>query len=350
MAAVITDVQPRRFREGDQITVTGSGFSPNFGDNRVNVNLGTAAFIISESDTEIVCEVPSGIPTDQQVEVIVSRIDTQQASDPFACWGLASADAIRDLDLPGQIPGPREASNLDADLPDVGQARDYERLTAHALRIANEILEQQGDIFTSDGTNPTRQEARGGDMELHARSDEPTGLHWEESRRWIPLRYGGEISGGPAQPLKANGQPFSSPATGQEHGVPFDGRLTSVAVYRHADGSAPDVLDRVRVLVNGGSVYDSGAGLALPSSSAYTDTMNVQVQFNDQVELECTAAAGGNPVNLTGSIRLEELTSVKSADRIAITDEVTAEKIGEQDRAAQDEVDVDDLVAAEVLR
>ena len=102
MASVITDVQPRTIKAGDFITVTGFGFSPAFGVNRINVNLGVAAVILSESDTVIVAVVPAGIPTNQQVEVIASRTDTQEASSWFGASRARPSSATSTAPCPAK--------------------------------------------------------------------------------------------------------------------------------------------------------------------------------------------------------------------------------------------------------
>lgn len=357
MASVITDVQPRTIKAGDFITVTGFGFSPAFGVNRINVNLGVAAVILSESDTVIVAVVPAGIPTNQQVEVIASRTDTQEASEPFVVWSLASAAELRDFDssMPGQVPGPREAAHLDVDVPDVGQARDYERVAAHALRIANEILEQAGDIFTSDGAGLARLPIGGGGMELHTRTAEALDLYWGPSSRWITLRWGAELTGDAiAQFTQPHGGAFGAAGLaggpGTEHGVPFDGgRLTRVGVQVHFSSGA--VLALVRVLVNGAQVYTSGA-IAVAAGSSHVATFSAAVSHPDLVEIECTQdGADGNPFNVTASVTLrEDHEAVRQADTIFATDEVTVDKTGNQAASADDSVEVTDLAAVELTR
>jgi len=348
MTAVVTSVVPDRFRAGDIITVTGFGFSPDFGVNRVSVELIVSVFIVSESDTVIVCEVPAGIPTNQQVSVIASRNDTQDASEPFNCWSLGTSGELGSYgdDMPGQVPGPREAAHLDVDVPDVGQAIDYERQAAHALRIADEILEQQGDIFTSDGTNPERQPIGGGGLELHSRPAEALGLRWEQATRWLALRYGAELTGDAvAQFPYPNGSAFTGGGI-TEHGAPFPGTITRVSLHVHFSSGA--AIDRVRILVGGVSVYDSGAGQNVLAGETFVGLLSADVQQGDLLEIETTQdGADGNPFNVTGSIMLKERGfDVLVGDTLAITDSVSAVKTGAQARSAADLATVTDTIEA----
>lgn len=348
MAAVITDVQPRRFRAGDTITVTGSGFSAAFGINRVNVNLGTPATILSESDTVIAVEVPAGIPTNQQVEVIASRTDTQEGSIPFAVWSLASLDEIRDLDLPGQVPGPREAAHLDIDVKDIGQARDYERAAAHVLRIANEILEQAGDIFASDGSLPVRFPIGGGEMELHARPAEALDLHWGPASRWIPFRWGLLEDGtGAAIDMVANGTPEATATTGTEHGIPFDGELKHVGVLNNTM-LVGDTLFRVRVLINAVQVHDSGVALGLTEGQSYIAALSIPVNAEDRIGILITKAGGNGDSTHSAVIRMQETLAVAVADLVQVSDAVEVVKTGSHERSAQDAITIADIVTPEL--
>ncbi|HEU03190.1 hypothetical protein LCGC14_0273500 [marine sediment metagenome] len=349
MAAVITDVQPRSFRAGDDITVTGSGFSTLFADNRVSIQFLNAP-LVSSTDTVMVCTVPAGIPTDEQVGVIASRIDTQIASEPFTAWSLASLDAIRDLDLSGQVPGPREAAHLDVDVADIAQARDYERIASHALRIANEILGSPGDIFTSDGSLPVPFPIGGGGLELHARPSEPLDLRWEAASRWLTFRYGLRfLDSQNIINMIGNGSPFSLTAfnvNGEEHGVPFEGNLTRVMVAVLEEEVPGDSLDRVRVIVNGASVHDSGAGLGLGEGDAYVATFSAPVRNPERVTIEATKLGNNAQMSIIGMVKLQETTSVFVSDTIFVDDDVQVTKTGNQAAAAAIAISVSDVATA----
>ena len=70
-----------------------------------------------------------------------------------------------------------------------------------------------------------------------------------------------------------------------------------------------DTLDRVRVLVDGAAVYDSGTGLGLPAGSGTTravfrTNLYLPVVRPNRLQIEVTKSGTGSNISLVGGLRM----------------------------------------------
>jgi len=150
MAVVITALSPGRGREGDTLTITGTGFAAS--GNAVTVD-GQAASIATEGTTEIVVTVPGSLTTDQFVYVRVTNV----VYDEVLWWSKDEQEDIGNSDIIGQRPGPEEiARGLENENPVYQEAKDYERVAtlAEYNRRINDIDSAgiiSGGEITSNG-------------------------------------------------------------------------------------------------------------------------------------------------------------------------------------------------------
>lgn len=345
MPPVIDSVSPDRVRAGDVITVNGSGFAPVFGNNRVDIG-GANATIVSESETQIICDVPGPVPSDVAVRIVVSRTDSQEFSDPPALvWSADTLANLRTVSVPGQIPGPREAVDVTASVPDVQQAQDYERVTTFVEHQRGRLT-SKGDIYTSDGSTPVRLPMpAGAGMILTQDSSAPLGSVYMNPKRQITLLWGKEINIAASNdgPMVANGDSSPTSVIDGEHGAAVSGTIVRLWVLVLTAGSG-NTLDQVRVLVNGGVAYDSGAGLGLTVDGSHLATVTIAITVGDLVILEAFKLGAGSVMNLVGGLRIEELQAV-AADSVEVSDLAVAVKTGIQNAAESDVVAVADAVA-----
>lgn len=347
MALVVDSVSPQKFREGDVVTVEGSGFSPVFGENRLLIG-GVVHPLDTESATQLVATVKPGLAQDDWVELSVQRTDTLEFSETEMLWSMANLADLRTLSVPGQIPGPRECYDLTASVADTPEAKDYEKLATHAEYQRDEVLQTKGDLMTSSGSALARLPAGGGGSVLHADSGETLGLRWQHPARSLTLSWGKQIDAGATNDpeMVAGGDSSQATQLASEHGVPFDGQIVLAWVLVQVANGA-DTLDRVRIDVNSANVYNSAAGLGLMQGQTHTAVVALSVRRGDLVELFANKLGVAGVMRLIGSVRLTEL-RVDVADQVEITDQVTVEKTGLHERSSSDVILVTDEATVEI--
>lgn len=266
----IDNVVPARFSPGDTVTILGNAFSPTFGANFVTIDT-QQAVIASESDVQLVVEVPLGISVDQFVGVVVQRSDTgDNAARSF--WSKApAADLLSGaLSLPGQAPGTLEARDPNPVL-DTPQAQDYERYVAHAEYLTQEIATTKGDLLTSDGAAVVAQGVGAAGQALEGAPASANGMAWAAAPSLrLTHSYAKQIDAFNAAngAMVANGSPGDQSSVKPEHAAAVAGTCDTLSVLVQ-NSSGGDTLDRVQLAVNGAVLHDSGPGLGLAAGGSY---------------------------------------------------------------------------------
>lgn len=140
MTVALTSLSPPRGRAGAVITIEGSGFSPNAGQNLVEFGVTPSIIVgtvLSETPTVIQVLAPAGLVEDFQTRVRVTNLD--DVSFAQLHWFVLKPAATLATDaVPAQQPGPQES--LSVEVPTVAEAKDFERLTAFIQSWTQEVL------------------------------------------------------------------------------------------------------------------------------------------------------------------------------------------------------------------
>lgn len=249
--------------------------------------------ILSESDTDLVVEVPLGISQGQFVSVQVQRSDSG-ANTSTSRWCKAPLSDLRDgtVTVPGQAPGVTEALDT-AYVPDTPQAQDLDAYATALEYLLFEVLTTKGDLFASDGVAVMQRFAVGAaGLVLTAAPAQPLGLLYAAAptagritHSWSKQIDAANVANGA---MVANGLSTDQSVTKGEHAAGLAGNLDSVAVLVQV--AAGDTLDQVQVFVNGVSAYDSGTGLALTQGQSHIAALVVAVVAADRVEVRAFKA------------------------------------------------------------
>ncbi len=317
----ITSVTPQRGRAGETITIAGTGFSPN--NNNVRLD-GTTATIVTENTTEIVITQPTTFNvTDGFAILQVNNFDNNRVTEvPY--W---IKDAIADIEagrLPDQEPGPEEfaasvttgttGAVTGAIVPDPtrAEARMWERMATMVDFLLRDTLVALGDMFVCDATGLTLLDGSSGSevagQRLIADSAASEGLRWgREVDADFP--YGIQIAAATvtAVLMTANGINSVGPTgDGDEWVVPLDGTIDGVYVYQQSSVPNTDRLDRVRILVNGSSDYDSGTGLSIGHRGRhFAGSLSIAVTAGQRIQLEVTKTGTSETMDLLGAVRMQ---------------------------------------------
>lgn len=316
----VTSVSPERGRSGQTITIIGTGFSPN--NNNVRLD-GAAATIISESTTQIVITQPTTFNvTDGFAVLQVNNFDNNRFTE-VAYW---IKDAIADLEtkiLPDQEPGPEEFATsvaggaagtvTGAIIPDPtrAEARMWERMATMVDFLLSDTLVALGDMFVRDSVGLTLLDGSAGSeppgQRLVADSTAAEGVRWGHAADFdFPFGVGILESSTTAVLMTANGR-NTAIASGEadEWPVPLVGAIDAVYVYQQSFIVNPDSLDRVRILVNGVSVFDSGTGLGITHRQRFfAGNLSIAVSVGDRIQLEVTKTGANNPMDCLGAVRM----------------------------------------------
>lgn len=307
-SVTITSVTPPRFRDGDSVTIVGTGFSARAGFNEVRFG-GMAGTITAESETSITVTVPFLLAfvndTITSIDVENLQQDGSVAVGSAYCWSKPPATTIASANPPGQVPGPNEDPNVDD--PAIGDARDYERLLALIEFVTRSNLLETGDVMSRavDGLEPVTDGLAGQVLECLA--SEATGLRWAWALD-LCLWYGLAMVANPGAAVRmvamgdqnatVAGSPANSRAT-----VPHAGRVDAVWVLVKNAG-ATDTLDRVRVLRSNTVLHDSGTGLARANNGSYIAELSFSVSEDQYLEIELTKTGTTDPIKLMAGLRV----------------------------------------------
>lgn len=305
----ITSVTPPRFRNGDSVTIVGTGFSPHAGGNQVRF-AGSAGTITAESETSITVTAPFilGFVNDTITGIDVQNLqqDAPTGVGSAYCWVKPPAADIASDFPPGQTPGPHEVP--DEDDPSIGDARDYERLMALIEFVTRSNLLAAGDVLSRDSTGLAGVTDGLAGQVLEALASEATGLRWAWALD-LCFWYGLAMVANPGAAVRMvamgdqNATVTGSPANSRQT-CPHAGRVDAVWVLVKNAG-ATDTLDRVRVLRSGTSVHDSGTGLGLANNASYrAELSGITVSEDQYLEIELTKTGTTDPIKFMGGVRV----------------------------------------------
>jgi hypothetical protein len=319
----VSSVTPQRGRAGETVTIVGTGFAAS--NNNVRLD-GTACSIVSQSTTQIVITQPTTFNvTDGFAILQVNNFDNNRVTE-VAYW---IKDAIADLEaasLSDQEPGPEEfAGSISAGAlggapvtgavvsdPTRAEARMWERMATAVDFLLRDLTPNNGDILTRDAVGlvgldgKTATEEKG--QRLIADSAAAEGIRWGYEAD-IDFPFGHQIPSGTttARLMGAMAQNTST-VTGQadEWVAPQAGTIDAVYVGVETQQLGTDRLDRVRILVNGSSVHDSGTGVNRGDRSRYfAGNLSLVVAAGDRIQVEITKTGTQAALNATAGVRMQ---------------------------------------------
>lgn len=292
----------RRTDASPQITINGSGFSA--ANNSVFVG-GSSATPISQGVSQITVDLPLPFSSSIfalrsiHVPVVVVNDDTGEVSDEAWIWIKGDLDEVADEVVDTAIPGPFEATGI-PQVADRFEARDMQRLATLIEALLFDVSD--GNVLAWDGSKlaePAGLKGSGAGQVLEVDLGESTGLLWHfRLDAW--LRFGGVVSTGQTANLNAAGVQFATIGGGVDDNWALDdGTLDLVSIVGRSSGGG--TISLVRVLVNGGEAFNSGALATI----SYHNAISVAVSEGDVIEVEVTGAGpGGSAVALVGGVRL----------------------------------------------
>jgi len=315
MVHLVTDYNPKRGRSGETITIDGQGFSSN--NNSIRLD-GTSCSIVSESTTRIVITQPATFNVTRGFAVLqVNNYDNNRVTEvPY--WIKAPIATIEADRLPDQEPGAEEdaTSYLDPDGdgtilsdPTKAEARDWERMATMVDFLLRDTLQGAGDIFARDAAGLTLLDASGedGGQRLVADSTQDQGMRWGHAAD-MDFPYGRRIPGATttAVLMIANGNNTTTTAGQADEWVaPAAGIIDAVYVYQQSNLMSTDRLDRIRILINGVSKYDSGTGLLVGHRGrAFKGNLSVPISVGDRLQVEITKTGTYGDMDCLGAARM----------------------------------------------
>lgn len=301
----VLSVSPPRARAGDNVIITGTGFSPRAGQNRVRVS-GTNAAIVAESSTSITFTVPSipfSIVTDILVDVVAENFTSNHTANSYLWIKPATAD-LAGYRVAATVPDLAEDPNLED--PPTADGQDFERLLTLIDFPTLDVLPVAGDVAARDATGLAAVTGGHDGQVLHVDPAAPTVVAWAwETDLVIP--YGRSIvanpgGGGVALAVAHGSQNATLSSTNSRGFVDLAGRIRTVWVLAKNAG-ATDHITLIRILKNGAQVHTSGA-IALAGDDAYTADVDIAVAAGDYLEIEATKAGTTDPVKIVGGLRI----------------------------------------------
>lgn len=299
MTVVISAITPQRLRGNGSTTITGTGFG-TAGNNQVLIN-GSSATLGANGTTSIVVTglgflFSSGIVDDIHALGQVINLTTGESAYFYLRIKPFTVADTADQQLVGQRPGRNEIPGVDRGR--IAEAVDAERLSALIELVT--LDPDGGQVLSFDGASPALP---GGSSDrgavLMVDTAEVSDLRWAGQQDTI-LRYAATLPSASTQLLIANADRSQPTGTGEdEQWVPLAGTIDLAWLLVR---SAAFSLDRVRILRNGSSIYDSGTALGITDSQVWSAAPNVAVALNDRLEMEVTGVGG--VIEVIGGLRL----------------------------------------------
>lgn len=294
----ITSVSPERMRGNATVVLVGTGFDPATFNNDVEVD-GSFATVTVASAVSLTFTLPfsltSGATRDTHLRCSCFNFPSGEKAY-FWLRIKADVEEVADDSLPLAVPGPLEPP---AEVrPRYAEAKDMEALSAAMEALLSDSEDGQVLACVGASIDEVGGDPAGGGV-LLADAAEPTGLRWSKADMGLSLPFGGACPAA-ANNLAAGGDNAAAVGgTDTEHAASAAGTVDLLSLLVKSGGAT---LDRVRLIVNGSSAYDSGAGLGLGNNAHFTAAPGASVAAGDLVEVECTSAGG--TTNLAGMARL----------------------------------------------
>lgn len=293
----ITNVSPPRFRDGDSVTITGTGFSNRSGQNRVFLS-GTSCTITAESATSITFTVGFlfGVVNDLLVQLEVANF-TNNATTHVWAWIKATKAQVAAMVIVGAVSDDAEDPNTET--PALAEAKDFERLMTLVDALMRDQTPVAGDILArnSDGVAGVTDGSDGMCLEVDPTAD--TNLRW----RWcadLVLPFGGNVTAAGAYMLVMAGS--QAHTTGGTRHYVADAGVITVLWLRAKRQTGTDTWTLIRILVNGAQQYSSGA-ISLTTDVAHVaDGLNIPVAAGDYIEVEATKTGATGVHGLVGGV------------------------------------------------
>lgn len=304
----ITAITPPRARGDQSVVITGTGFSGRAGQNEVRIG-GFSSTITAESATSITATMPFlfTIVGDFMTNVEVENLTNASVGHTWMWAKPATVAETGAYEISEQEPGTGEDPT--AEEADVVEAQDFERLVSMIEFILRDTSPEAGDVPAHDGTGLAGVVDGEPGQSLVADPAEATGLRWGwETDIFLP--FGGAISANPGAPvfMVAGGhQAAGVSGTNTRMQVPMAGTIDLLSLNLLWAGVSTNDIDRVRVLKNGASAYDSGAGLNIGKGGVppyYIAELSIAVFEGDYVEIEVTKEGTTDTYQIVGGLRL----------------------------------------------
>lgn len=309
MPAEITQITPGRGRAGAAISLLGSGFSPNPGQNTVTVD-GIAAVVTLDSEPQVDCTVPVGVSVGPpHVEVVVTNLD-DGTSFTWWWWVKPAPAALATAVLPFKQPFRDELAlgPLNEDRPNdalYALAKSFERWVAGIELVPRDLVITKGTLATKAATG-LRAVAPGAAGQFLTTL--PGGAAFT-TRAGYTLRWARQIPAptNTAILMEAGGVDTQATVVATEEVAPVAGVLFSYSVWG-STGSVSNRINLVELLVNGVVVdtrdLTANNGIGIGPNQVRTFPVNVPVAQGDRVEVRLTK---GNTTVAVGATALAQV-------------------------------------------
>lgn len=306
----IESIEAPRGRDADVILIHGQGFSVDPTNNRVTFS-GFAGTVTAATESQLTVTVPFTVAflCDFFVTVTAETPPWSGVQASRRWWSKLDPETdLADQVLVLERPGPSE--DVETDRPSYADATDWARLLTVVEFLLRDVQKEAGGIATRDDTGLVPVQERnavdyGKDGQvLVVDPAEPEGIAfgWVQD---VTLPFGGRVIPNPGAPvmLRAGGCAVGSVNTQTEHSPLANGTIDLLWLLVKRLG-VTDTIDRIRLLVNGAQVHDSGAGLGLTNNAVFRADLAVMVVATDTIEIEVTKVGVVDNFGLVGGCRI----------------------------------------------
>ena len=319
----ITRITPGRARSGDTLTITGGGFNPTASRNVVSFSYqNVSPLTATETKLTVVAQSSMDFNRDQFFDVKVTNLATNRYATR-KIWSQRTVETILTTQPRAVYPAKAHTLATSGDAQ-VAEARDWANLMS-LIRFMQGDVEagKRAGVKSTDGygpsivkaCNPLSANTSAGFYGQSLKTDQSQlehvayGYLQDET-----ICFGGILTetDTTAMNLALNGKHTTSVGSGSTagttHGVLGKGTADLAWLLVSRD-TGTDTLDRVRVLVDGAAVYDSGSGLGLPAGSGnaravFRAELSLPVVRPNRLQIEVTKSGTGSNISLVGGLRM----------------------------------------------